>query len=205
MKLPFKKLPLPALGYLMIIRKATPADAEAIATHLLLAMEDIIFRLIGEADSAKAKNFLLHFTQQENNQYSYENCWVGQIDNDVIATVNIYNGAELHALRQPVLNYLKLHYNRQLQPEDETGPGEFYIDTLGVSPHMQGRGVGAKMLQLVIDEFVTTRKKTVGLLVEPGNVRAKKLFERLGFKPVGIKTLLGKQLDHLQIVVNRSL
>ncbi|MEO9076545.1 MAG: GNAT family N-acetyltransferase, partial [Gelidibacter sp.] len=60
----------------MIIRKASLGDSDAIATYLLLAMEAIVCEFIGQNDPKKAKAFLLHFVQKENNQYSYQNCFV---------------------------------------------------------------------------------------------------------------------------------
>ncbi|MCV9933569.1 GNAT family N-acetyltransferase [Flavobacterium sp. LS1R47] len=183
----------------MIIRKATIKDSNDIATYLLLAMEDIVYKFIGEENHNKAKEFLLHFIEKENNQYSYQNCFVVEDDNEIIAAVNIYDGAKLHLLREPIAQYVRTHYNKQFNPEDETQKGEFYIDTLGVNPKCQGKGIGSKLLQFLIDEYVTKKQKTLGLLVDEGNPNAKKLYLKLGFKPVGNKTLVGKTLEHLQI------
>jgi hypothetical protein len=41
----------------MIIRKATPKDSSAIATHLMLAMEDIVYQFIGENTAEKATQY----------------------------------------------------------------------------------------------------------------------------------------------------
>jgi ribosomal protein S18 acetylase RimI-like enzyme len=182
-----------------IIRKAISKDAEAIATLLLLAMEDIVYGFIGEKDPKKAKAFLLHFAQQKNNQYSYQNCWVAAEEKEVVAAVNVYDGAQLSALRQPVLEHLKNQYNRHLEPEDETSSGEYYIDTFGVSPHQQGKGIGANLLQFLIDEYVNKQGQTLGLLVAEENPNAKRLYLKMGFKSAGSKVLLGKQMEHLQI------
>lgn len=183
----------------MIIRKATINDSKDIATYLLLAMEDIVYKFIGEENYNKAKEFLLHFIEKENNQYSYQNCYVVEEDNEIVAAVNIYDGAKLHLLREPIAQYVRTHYNKNFNPEDETQKGEFYIDTLGVSPKCQGKGIGSKLLQFLIDEYVTKKHKTLGLLVDEVNPNAKKLYLKLGFKSVGVKTLVGKRLEHLQI------
>lgn len=183
----------------MTIRKATIKDSKDIATYLLLAMEDIVYKFIGEQNYDKAKEFLLHFIEKENNQYSYRNCFIVEDDNKIVAAVNIYDGAKLHLLREPIAQYVRTHYNKNFNPEDETQKGEIYIDTLGVDPECQGKGIGSKLLQFLIDEYVTKKQKTLGLLVDEGNPNAKKLYLKLGFKPVGVKTLVGKRLEHLQI------
>ncbi|MCV9930297.1 GNAT family N-acetyltransferase [Flavobacterium sp. LS1R49] len=183
----------------MIIRKATIKDAEYIATYLLLAMEGIVYKFIKEENHAKAKDFLLYFIEKENNQYSYENCFVVEDDNEIVAAVNIYDGAELKLLREPIVQYVRTHFNKDFNPEDETQAGEYYIDTLGVSPKCQGKGIGSKILQFLIDEYANKKQYTLGLLVEEENPNAKKLYLKLGFKPVGNKTLAGKKMEHLQI------
>lgn len=183
----------------MIIRKATINDSDAIATYLMLAMEDIVYKFIGKENYNEAKEFLLHFIEKESNQYSFQNCFVVEDNNEIIAAVNIYDGAELHLLREPIAQYVRTHYNKDFNPEDETQKGELYIDTLGVDPKCQGKGIGSKLLQFLIDEYVTKKNKTLGLLVDVDNPNAKKLYLKLGFKSVGIKTLVGKSLEHLQI------
>lgn len=183
----------------MTIRRATQKDAEAVAAHLFLAMEEILYLLIGERDAQKAKALMLHLAESENNQYSYQNCWVSEEDKEIVAAVNVYDGAKLTELREPVLQYLRIHFNRHLAPEDETGPGEYYIDSLGVHPAYRGKGTGTGLLQFLIEEYVQRQKQTAGLLVEEENTNAKRLYLKLGFQPVGSKVLLGKNLEHLQI------
>lgn len=183
----------------MLIRKAQREDGKAIADCLFLAMEDIVYQFIGERDFEKARSFLNHFTERENNQYSYQNCWVTEIETKVVAAVNVYDGAELLKLREPVLNLFKTEFGRDLLIEEETQPGEFYIDSLGVHPDHQGKGIGSKMLNFLIDEYVMNHHQTLGLLVEEKNLKAQKLYLKLGFQPVGEKTLLGKKMKHLQI------
>lgn len=183
----------------MIIRKASFQDSDAIATYLLLAMEAIVCEFIGQNDPEKAKAFLLHFVQQENNQYSYQNCFIVEDDNQIIAAANIYDGAKLKQLRSPIIKYIETHFSKVFNPEDETQAGEFYIDSLGVNPSQQGRGIGAKLLKFLIHYYVTQNNKAIGLLVEENNPNAKRLYEKLGFEPVGEKILVGKKLMHLQI------
>ena len=186
---------------MIIVRKATPDDSEVIASCLFLAMEDIVRKFIGEEDSKKARDFMLYFVKKDSNQYSYQNCWVAEENMKVVAAVNIYNGALLSELRQPVVEYLKANFNRDFDYEDETQAGEFYLDALGVHPVHQGKGVGTTLLRFVIDEFVNKHRQTLGLLVDETNPSAKRLYLRLGFECVGKRVLFGKMMEHLQIKV----
>ncbi|WP_428229409.1 N-acetyltransferase family protein [Flavobacterium sp.] len=183
----------------MIIRKATIDDSEFIAQLLLLAMEEIIYKFIGERDPKTAYYFLLHFVENENNQYSYQNCFVAEENNEIVGAVSVYDGGKLQELRKPIVDYVRLNFNPDFSPENETQSGEYYIDSLGINPNHQGKGIGSKMLQFLIEEYVTQNHHTLGLLVEEENPGAKKLYLKLGFQPVGTKTLVGKTLEHLQI------
>ncbi len=183
----------------MTIRNATPKDAKFIAPLILLVMKNMVYKFIDETDYSKAKSFLELFIKREDNQYSYQNCWVAEEENDIIAVVNVYDGAKLQEFRQPILEYIKKHFNITLQIEDETQAGEFYIDAIGVREDFQGKGIGSEMLKFLIDLYVKKNDETLGLLVDEINPKAKKLYLKLGFKSVGKKTLLGHNLDHLQI------
>lgn len=183
----------------MIIRRAILEDSKWIASYLLLAMEDIVYEFIGEKDNKKAMDFLFHFVERENNQYSYQNCWVVEENNEIIAAANVYNGAKLIELRKPIADYITNQLGKRFNPEDETQSGEYYIDSLGVDPKQQGKGIGSKIIRFLINKYVNENQLTLGLLVDDENPSAKKLYLKLGFKVVGEKKLVGKNLEHLQI------
>lgn len=184
---------------MLIVRKALPGDTEAIATCLFLPMEEIVYQFIGEEDLEKAKAFMLHFVEAANNQYSYENCWVAEDHTNVVGAVNLYNGASLSELREPIIEYLRSKFNRAFHFEDETQAGEYYIDSLGVDPTHQKQGIGTQLLQSIIDEYVGKNNHTLGLLVDEENQNAKRLYLKLGFKSSGKRVLFGKKMEHLQI------
>lgn len=186
---------------MIIIRKATLDDAEYVAQYLFLAMKEIVYKFIGKVHPEEGINFILNFVQQESNQYSYHNCWVLLADMKIVAAINVYNGAELVELRQPILDYVRNINSNDFEFEDETQAGEYYIDSLGVDPSQQRKGLGTKLLQFVIDEYVRNRSQMLGLLVDEENQNAKKLYLKLGFKIMGKKLLFGKYMEHLQIKV----
>jgi ribosomal protein S18 acetylase RimI-like enzyme len=183
----------------VLIRKATLEDTTAVGLLLLSAMEDIVYRFIDRKDHDLALDFLTSFVKMTNNQYSYQNCWVAELDGEVVAAINVYDGAKLDQLRKPVIQYVRTHYNPGFDPEDETEGGEYYIDTFAVDPRYRGKGIGTKLLQHLITEYVTKSNKTLGLLVDIDNPDAKKLYTKLGFESVGTKRLMEKTLTHMQI------
>jgi len=183
----------------MVIRKATKADAEIITEQLFLAMEEILYAFIAMKDKKKAKAFLRYFVGEENNQYSYENCLVAESENEIIGTLNIYDGQQLESLRAPIIAYIKTHFGIGFNHEEETQEGEYYIDSLGVSEKHQGKGAGTALLKFTIEKYVKNNQRTIGLLVDEGNPNAEKLYLKLGFEFVGRKALAGKKMKHLQL------
>ena len=182
-----------------LIRRAVPEDAKVIAKHILLAMEDVVCQFIGEKSVEKATQFLVNLIGKKANQYSYENCWVMEIENAVVAVAVVYDGGKLQELREPVVKEIKSMFNRDFNPENETSTGEYYIDSVGVNPQQQCKGLGSKLFRFLIDEYVFKRNETLGLLVDKENPDAKKLYLKLGFEIVGDKILAGKNMEHLQI------
>lgn len=183
----------------MIIRQATKSDSKTLAALIILAMEDIVYEFIAEKNFEKGITFLSYFTEREGNQYSYQNCFVAEVNGIVIGAVNVYDGGNIDFLRKPVLEYSFKITGRELTVENETEAGELYIDTLGVNPDFHGQGIGSALVKFLIHKTVDYEKQTLGLLVDVENLKARKLYLKLGFQIGGFKTLLGKKLEHLQI------
>lgn len=182
----------------MIIRKAKIEDSKLIAIYMMMAMENIFYNFIGENSFVKATQALECLISKKSNQYSYENCWVVESKTEIIAAANIYDGSKLQELRLPVVEEIKSRFNRDYRPEDETQAGEFYIDCFAVHQKYQGKGIGYNTLQFLINEYVHKKKGILGLLVDKENPYAKRLYLKLGFKEIGVKTLAGKKMEHLQ-------
>jgi ribosomal-protein-alanine N-acetyltransferase len=66
-------------------------------------------------------------------------------------------------------------------------PDEAFVQTIGVAADAQGAGVGAQLLQALLDEAARRRKTTVSLEVRADNAVAQRLYERFGFRPVGVR------------------
>lgn len=184
------------------IRSAQAIDYKYAAPLIIQAMEDLACFFTQSQDPALALPLFEFFFQQTHNQYSYQNTLIYQIDQQVAGTLTAYDGATLSELRQPFLSYIEQKYQViDFHPEDETEAGEFYIDTIGVSPSFQGKGIGSKLIEACIEKAAGLAHKRVGLLVDLENPKAKKLYVRLGFQSKGIKEFMGGKYEHMQFEI----
>jgi len=185
------------------IRKAKASDYKQVAPLVVQAMNDLTYKFTQKDDPNQALLLFEYFFQKENNQYSYENTLVYEEDNQIVGSITAYDGALLESLRKPFFQYLKDEYQlADLSVEDETQPGEFYIDTVGVSVYFQRKGIGTKLIDSVIAWAREMGHQRVGLLVDTDNPKAKKLYNRLGFETKSIKPFMGGYYEHMQMQIN---
>ena len=177
-----------------MIRTASPEDAPSVAPLMFQAMSDIVFKLINRKDSQEATEFLERLFVKKNNQYSYENTLVYEKDKEILGSLVYYNGAHIDSLSQAVFDFVHSSYGHDIRLEKETQAGEYYIDTLSVSPKVQGNGIGSSLL-LHLKELL--KGKTLGLLVAMDNPKAEKLYQRMGFVYADMKMLAGAPYKHL--------
>lgn len=185
-----------------MIRPALPTDAPTIAQLILLAMGDALAaKFANSPDCAVALALFERFATQTGNQYSYNNILVWDEQAEVCGMIMAYDGAKLDELRKPFLAYTTTHLGFTGTPENETQPGEYYIDCLAVKPGHQGKGIAKSLIKALFTRAAELGHHTVGLLVSKGNHKAKKLYTNLGFELVGEQALLGGYHYHLQLKV----
>ena len=106
---------------------------------------------------------------------------------------NLGDASSIRKIVEPILNELE-NIGAQLN----IAAREMYIDTFAIDPTYRGKGLGKQLLQFAIEYYVVQQRKTLGLLVEENNAKAKKLYEHLGFKVVEDIIIFGKKMEHMQ-------
>ncbi|WP_157986742.1 GNAT family N-acetyltransferase [Chitinophaga alhagiae] len=164
-----------------MIRNARPADAPQAVPLLFQAMYDVACKLAGTTSNGVLQPLFEHFFRQPGNQYSYEHTLVFEDERGLGGIIVGYDGALLEALREPVLSYISAQLGHAYLPGDETGPGEYYLDSIAVAPASQGKGIGRQLIYAAEDKARAQGHPRTGLLVSDGNPDARRLYERLGY------------------------
>ena len=174
----------------MIIRGAKPEDAHVIARAVSMAL--------GGDESHPLFKVFEELAKREVAQYSYRNTFVAEQNGVVMGAVVGYDGALLQVLREPIFPLIMEYLGEEMEIEDETGAGEFYVDSIAVFPEFRGLGVGRTLLQYMVENARSLGFSWVGLLVDAENPRAESLYHSLGFERVNPAVFLGHPMWHLQ-------
>lgn len=191
----------------MKIETATEADAPLIADAILGAIgSELTERLAGEFHTRDEVHALFsRLAARKDTQYSYLNSRVARDEDGKIMGICIsYDGASLKDLRRHFFVEANKNLGWHITPEEmdtlpgETEPDEFYLDTLMTFPEYRKRGVGRALIKDA-EEKARRAGKPLGLLCEADNMRARSLYESVGFRKVGLRPFAGHEMDHLQI------
>lgn len=177
------------------IRKAVKEDALFMAERILWAIG------VPDAKDSDAET-LSTVCAMKDVLYSYENTLIAEVDGERVGIMISYDGALYSTLRvktfSNVGDALKCDFSNMA---DEAKAGEYYLDTLAVSPDMRRKGIGRALLTAAMERGRKTGIEKATLLVSPKNPPALRLYSSLGFKP----TRMVHAFDHNYLHMERSL
>ena len=122
--------------------------------------------------------------RREDTEYSYQNCLVAMIRDDVVGMAHGWvmpeEARSLPEDLDPVLRpYAELE-----------APGTFYISGLAVFPTSRNRGIGSKMLQAAEKRAQGRGAGEMSLICFAENTGARRLYERHGYKVVDRRAIV---------------
>lgn len=189
------------------ITDAERTDAPLIARGIMEAVgEDICRNMAGDSHTLDdVREVFERLALRDDSQYSWRNSRVATDEAGRRLGVCIsYDGADLRRLRRSFFEEANRTFGWSISPEavealpGETENDEFYLDTLMVLPETRGRGVGRLLIKDAARR-ATVSGKPLGLLVDPDNLRARRLYDTEGFSPKGTRYFAGVEMDHLQL------
>lgn len=185
------------------IRNARIEDSAFLAETVMNAVGiEACVEFAGGVDKLhRVRTLFANLAQRSDSQYSYKNSLIAENDNsEVVGALIAYDGAQMHYLRQAFVEETKKCLNIELVEADmdnETSDDEIYLDSLFVLPQFRHQGVASLLIKSTIEKFKHLRKP-YGLITEPSNHNAIKLYETLGFRPVGLRKFIGIEMIHFQ-------
>ena len=177
------------------IRQATIDDANIIAHAVAMAIgEESVLDYCGN----NYIDVLTEIAQYEDSQYSYLNALVAEVDGKSAGAIVGYDGALLEHLRKRTLSIIRKYNPDVVVCENETGAGEFYMDSLGILPEYRGLGIGRKLMIALREKAFNEGHDCVGLMVDFLNPNAERLYLSIDFERVEKRIFFGHDMWHLQ-------
>lgn len=183
------------------ILPATPSESSLIATLIMEAMNhDCCQWFCGPNHTLDEFHaFLTTLVQRTDTQYSYLNTLVAKQNDETAGILVSYDGARLLELRQPFIEGMKTHFQRDFSNLDpETQAGELYLDSLCVKSTYRHRGIATLLLQASINKTTQLHLPAAGLLVDQLNPKAEALYASLGFTTINQTSWGGHPMNHMQ-------
>ncbi|HJE38154.1 MAG TPA: GNAT family N-acetyltransferase [Candidatus Amulumruptor caecigallinarius] len=186
------------------IESAKISDAPAIADAIIAAVTpELCLGLCDDSHGIEDVHAMFEaLARRDDSQYSYRNTIVVRLGDGRAAGVLIsYDGAMLAPLRRAFIEEYCRHFGTDMDEasiHDETDASEIYLDTLAVIPECRGKGIASALIAEA-SRRAQSAGKPLGLLVDKHNSKARLLYEKSGFKPVGERFFLNELMDHMQM------
>ena len=188
----------------MTIRDATPSDAPFLAKCVLAGLHLYDF----ESEIPKNKERFQRLTECEQRNdllYSYCNSRVAEVDGRSVGSILSYPGEIYKELRRRTFSELLSDFTAlDTDSEQETGPGEFYLDSMAVLPSYRGCGIGRALMQDSIQRGISLGYNKITLLVDPEMPSLISLYSSIGFTLDGCCHAFGVDFRKMVYVNNNQ-
>ncbi|MEG0451258.1 MAG: GNAT family N-acetyltransferase [Lysinibacillus sp.] len=179
------------------VRLAQLADGPAVAPLVIDAIGDIANRITGENTPEAITNGLIELFNRKDNRNSHLNTYIAENDGKVAGMLIVYGGDIAIELDKNLERWLT-DKNAPIQTiEVEARKDEFYIDTLCVNPEFRGQGIGTILLDHAEKVGAEKGYTKISLSVEQAKVRARQLYEKIGYVYSEPWMIIGEEFDHM--------
>lgn len=171
------------------LRHATVDDAGYIAAAVMSAMGHEPEMPLPETMSSfgdydKVLSALSDVAAREDTLYSYRNAHIATFGGEVAGVMVGYPGTDYkETARRTFALLAELIGAEPFSPGEETGPGEYYLDSLSVFPEFRGHGIGAILMRNELEVAHGLGFTLAALLVDKEKPWLHKLYASLGFEP----------------------
>lgn len=168
------------------IRAAQKEDAGFVALNVMRSVRE-------DVPPAEWMDAMMEICSREDTLYSYRNTCLLEVDGTPAGSLTAYDGAIYAQARELSFGlFAEKTGNVPAQAEAETGPGEFYLDSLGVLPEYRGKGLGRLLIRDALSRAEARGFRLVTLIVETDRPHLAAYYASLGFHESSPLTFLGE-------------
>lgn len=184
-----------------ILRHAVTADAPVIAPLITMAIEDLAQQFTGSTTETEATTRLIPLIESPETRFSYTfSIVMTDLQNSILGAGIGYPEDQMSRLTHNTLlrveqegHTVDTQLQRQLLAAREAPAGAFYIDNLAVYPHARGKGYASQIIAAFEATARASGFKTISILADLNNPKAKQLYQKCGFVESCIYTVHGHQ------------
>lgn len=173
------------------LRKALPTDALFIAQNVLRALHI-------EETNPEHINHLAMISSRQDTLYSWKNAVIALYDGVPAGLMVAYDGARYRQMRDITFPMIRMYVGDHYQQmDDETGPGEFYLDSLAVLPEYRRKGIASALIKELFRLRDAAGISLATIAVHPDNDSAYRLYLANGFHYAGVISVFGTSYHRL--------
>jgi len=173
----------------VIVRKASYGDIPFVSWAIVEAITDNPEELSLDPER------LEEVCKSPDTTYSLKNIMVAEVEGQVVGALVCYPG-EIY--EKGIAESFRILGMDPKIADRETGPGEFYLDSLAVKDGFRGRGIGTTLLKAGFEKASGMGYSKVTLIVSPSKPSVKGLYSHLGFEPKGKVSFFGEDYQKME-------
>ena len=164
------------------LRDATMDDAPFIARVVLAGIDMLDIDAVLPDEQRAIFEHLIEICCMDDTLYSYCNTRIAENEGIPIGALVAYDGAHYAGMREKTFGLVKQTSGMDLSHNAmETGPGEFYLDSMAVLSDYRGVGIGKLLMRDRMEFALKNGFQKVTLLVDKDKPRLQEYYQSEGF------------------------
>ena len=164
------------------LRDATLDDAPFISRVVLAGIDMLDVDEALPDEQRPIFEHLVEICRMDDTLYSYCNTRIAETDGIPVGALVAYDGARYAGMREKTFGLVKQTSGMDLSRNAmETGPGEFYLDSMAVLSGYRGVGIGKLLMRDRMEFAFNNGFQKVTLLVDKDKPRLQEYYQSEGF------------------------
>lgn len=164
------------------LRDATLDDVPFIARVILAGIDMLDLDAVLPEGQRNLYEHLIEICRMDDTLYSFCNTRIAETNGDWVGALVAYDGARYAKMREKTFGLVQQTSGLDLSHNAmETGPGEFYLDSMVILSDYRGVGIGKMLIRDRLNFALDNGFQKVTLLVDKDKPRLQKYYESEGF------------------------